>query len=679
MAELAAMARFEFLPVAWREAFGFALRDWLACMLALYTAFQLQIDEPLWAALTVWQVIQPAPGMAISKGFYRIVGVIVGAVVGIVLIALFAQAPELFILALALWVGACTMAATLWTNFRGFAGVSAGFMAALVSLDAYHMQDKVFDIAMARASATIIGVACSTLVTIIFAPHRAQGQLAATIRQAISDAARRAAFPLERPIAERFAIAPAFAGSLVKLETVIEFASDESAFGRRSAMPARSFVAHLFAVVGAKRALEEHLGRVGFVQEGGAVALYHEAMGVFEQFPAMVNAGREAEIPSMARALGQKVGDHKPENFADDAQAVSTQLVLDRLADLAAHFERAVEIWLNIQAGRNCRPDIRLNFHRDRRAAGINALRAFLAVMIGGVFWIESQWPSGPTMMIPIVIVTSIFASAPFPNAVALNFTKGAACGSVATYICTYHFLINTSGFVPFAASTALFLIPAAMIQLIPKYTSLGLAYGIFFFLVGAPANPMNFNPSELINTGVSVVTGAFIATTSFRLFMPPNPQRARRYVVSRMREGLKKISEMNPIPSYSDWQTRNYDRVYRLSNPENPSAVKTFEWYEGGVAIVNLGNEVLRLRHLLADGALPESVAKLARSVLRSFHVISTDPNSTRLAIEAAAAELEKLPLPVDGSRLACMRLRYALEEMRAVFSLWPRFLTTR
>jgi uncharacterized membrane protein YccC len=189
----------------------------------------------------------------------------------------------------------------------------------------------------------------------------------------------------------------------------------------------------------------------------------------------------------------------------------------------------------------------------------------------------------------------------------------------------------------------------------------------------------MNFNPSELINTGVSVVTGAFIATTSFRLFMPPNPQRARRYVVSRMREGLKKISEMNPIPSYSDWQTRNYDRVYRLSNPENPSAVKTFEWYEGGVAIVNLGNEVLRLRHLLADGALPESVAKLARSVLRSFHVISTDPNSTRLAIEAAAAELEKLPLPVDGSRLACMRLRYALEEMRAVFSLWPRFLTTR
>lgn len=677
--EVTAVARFEFLPVAWRDAFGFGLRNWLACVLALYTAFQLQIDEPLWAALTVWQVIQPAPGMAISKGFYRVIGVVIGAVMGIVLIALFAQAPELFILALALWVGGATVAATLLTNFRGFAGVSAGFMAALVSLDSYHAPDKVFDIAMARASATIIGVVCSTLVTILFAPHRAQGQLAASIRKAISDAARRVAFPLGGAMADRFAIAPAMAGSLVKLETAIEFASDESAAGRRSAMPARSFVAHLFAVITAKRALEEHLGRVGLVQEAGTVGLYRECMGLFEQFPARVTAGRDSEIAGMIRAFGQHVRAYKPENLAGDAQAISSQMVLDRLDDLALHFERAVEIWLDIQAGRNCRPDIRLNFHRDRQAAGINALRAFLAVIVGGVFWIESQFSAGPVMMIPIVIVSSIFASAPYPEAVALNFTKGAVCGIVATYICTYHFLINTSGFVPFAASMALFLIPGAMIQLNPKYTSLGLAYGIFFFLVGAPSNPMNFNPSEFFNNGLAVVMGAFIATLAYRLFMPPNPQRARRYVVSRMREGLKAMAGKEPIPNYSDWQTRNFDRVYRLSDPLNPSGVKTFEWYEGGVAVVHLGNEVLRLRHLLAEGALPESMAALGRSVLRAFRTISTNPDATRLAIEAAAGKLEMLPGPVDGHRLAWLRFRSVVDEMKAIFAAWPRFLIPR
>ena len=200
-AEWTAVWQLEFLPVAWRDAFGFGLRAWLACMLALYLSFLFQIDEPLWAGVTVWQVIQPAPGMAISKGFWRIVGVVVAAIMGVVLISLFSQAPELFVLSLALWVGACTVAATLLTNFRGFAGVSAGLMTAVIALDSYNRQDKVFDIAMARGAATIIGIVSSTFITMIFAPHRAQVMMMKSLRQAISDVARRVAFPLGGSIA----------------------------------------------------------------------------------------------------------------------------------------------------------------------------------------------------------------------------------------------------------------------------------------------------------------------------------------------------------------------------------------------------------------------------------------------------------------------------------------------
>jgi uncharacterized membrane protein YccC len=272
--ELIAALRLEFLPPFWRDAFGFGLRAWFACVLALYLAFALQIDEPLWAGVTVWQVIQPAPGMAISKGFWRVVGVIIAAIVAIVLVALFSQAPELFILSLALWVGACTVAATLLTNFRGFAGVSAGLMTAVIALDSYNRQDKVFDIAMARGAASIIGITCSVFVTIIFAPERAQGQMMKSLRQAISDTARRVAFPLGGALAERFALGPPMVGALVKLETVIEFAERESAAGRNSSNRARRLVAQLFAVITAKRALEEHLGRVGLVQDPGTVALY---------------------------------------------------------------------------------------------------------------------------------------------------------------------------------------------------------------------------------------------------------------------------------------------------------------------------------------------------------------------------------------------------------------------
>lgn len=678
--EVAAVSRFEFLPVAWREPFGFGLRAWLACMLALYLSFLLQIDEPLWAGLTVWQGIQPAPGMAISRGFWRIVGVVIGAVMGVVLTALFPQAPDMFILAFALWIGACTVAATLLTNFRGFAAVSAGLITAVVALEAYGIPNQVFIIAVARSAAAIIGIASATFVTVIFAPHRAQTLLMKSIRQAISDATRRVAFPLGGALADRFALGPSMVGSLVKLETLIEFAAKESAAGRNSANRARRLVAHLFAVITAKRALEEYLGRVGLIQDSETVALYRAGMILFEQVPALIKEAKDAQIAEMARAYLRQVEDHRQDNSLDEEQAISSQLVHDRLEELASHFEQAMAIWVDIQSGGERGPVFHLNFHRDRQNAVISGVRSFLVILLGGIFWIESQWSAGPLFLIPMVIVSSIFAAAPYPEAVAFNFTKGVLCGIIAAYLCTHYMLVYTTGFIPFAASNALFLIPGAMVQTNPRYASLGLAFGTFFFLTGAPSNHMDFNPDEFFNNALAFFLGAFLATRAFRLFMPSCPRRSQRYVISRMRDGLNDMAKRTPIPAYPDWQTRNFDRVYRLCDPANPAAVKTktFEWYEGSLAIMHLGNEVLRLRHLVEERALPGRVAKLGHSILREFSNITVGPNSTCLTVQAANAALSVTPPPTAGdSRLAWRRFRAVVEEIEAFFAVHTEFLS--
>ena len=678
-AELAAAARLEFLPAAYRDAFGFGLRAWLACMLALYLSFLFQIDEPLWAGLTVWQGIQPAPGMAISRGFWRIVGVLIGAAMGVLLTALFSQAPELFILSFALWVGVCTAAATILTNFRGFAAVSAGLICAVVALEAYGIPNQVFNIAMARSAAAIIGIACSIFVTTIFAPHRAQGLLMKSIRQAISDVARRVAFPLEGALADRFALGPSMVGTLVKLETLIEFAEKESAAGRNGASRARRLVAHLFAVITAKRALEAHLGRVGLIQDSGTVILYREGMSLFEQVPTIIKEGRDAEIAGMSRAYLRRMNEHKPEGPLDGEQAISSQLVHDRLVELALHFEQAIALWSDIQDGGKRGPVFHLNFHRDRRTAVISGLRSFLVIFLAGVFWVESQWSSGNFLLIPMVIVSSLFASAPYPEAGAFNFTKGVGCGIIAAYICTYHFLVYTTGFIPFAAANALFLIPAAMIQLNPRYTAVGLAYGTFYFLAGAPSNPMVFDAAAFFDNGLAYLTGAFVATRAFRLFMPPNPSAARLHVVSRMRDGLKEIAEREPIPTYADWQTRNFDRVYRLCDPANPSAIKTktFEWYEGSLATMHMGNQVLRLRHLLEERALTERAAKLGRSILHAFRTIKTEPASTYLTVQAVNAASSVMTPPIaEDSHLEWKRFRAVVEEIEAFFTVYSQFI---
>ncbi len=82
---------FSFFPAITTEMVAFAVRNWAASMLALYIAFALQLESPVWAWLTVWIAAQPSPGQVLSKGLYRIVGTIAGAAIAVVLISLFAQ------------------------------------------------------------------------------------------------------------------------------------------------------------------------------------------------------------------------------------------------------------------------------------------------------------------------------------------------------------------------------------------------------------------------------------------------------------------------------------------------------------------------------------------------------------------------------------------------------------
>src|SRR5471030_655540 len=118
-------------PRAWAMS-AYALRAWVASMLALYIAYALQLESPYWAWLTVWLVAQPTPGMLLSKSLYLVIGTLGGAVFGITLIALFAQTPELFVLGLALLVGGCTIASNALTNFRAYSTVLAAYTSGLI-------------------------------------------------------------------------------------------------------------------------------------------------------------------------------------------------------------------------------------------------------------------------------------------------------------------------------------------------------------------------------------------------------------------------------------------------------------------------------------------------------------------------------------------------------------------
>src|SRR5215472_17243169 len=81
----------------------FGLRLWVSVCLALYLAFWLELDDPDWAGVTAALVCQPHLGASLRKGWYRMIGTVVGGVAIVVLTACFPQDRVAFLVGLALW------------------------------------------------------------------------------------------------------------------------------------------------------------------------------------------------------------------------------------------------------------------------------------------------------------------------------------------------------------------------------------------------------------------------------------------------------------------------------------------------------------------------------------------------------------------------------------------------
>jgi uncharacterized membrane protein YccC len=605
-----------------RGMMSFALRTWLASMLALYLAFALQLESPYWAWLTVWIVAQPSPGMVLSKSLYRVIGTIAGSILGIMLISWFAQTPELFVLALALLVGGCTVVSNLLTNFRAYATVLAAYTAGIVASGAINAPDQVFFIGMARASAILLGIACSVLVTSIFAPHRSEAETREKLRDALKDAARRAAFSWRGENQERLKIGRKLIFDLIALNTLIEFAAAESGAFRVLANHARSLLAHIFSLISARRSLDAHLVRCGWPKHN-ALEIFHEVVLDFlNEMPEQLDRGEVDEIIAGIRSVRGQLAILEPERETARAKdLVSERFVIDRLDDLLSHLDGALEHWRDIlHDRREAVPSLVLNFHRDLRAAWINGLRAFLAVAATGAFWIASAWDHGPGALVFVSVLMSIFSSQPHPDRVGWTFFKAGIIAFLLALVCKYLVLSTGTGFEFLTLSVGLFLFPLGLFLANPSTAVASSAFTFVFLGLVEPDNSMTYDLAETLNSGLAILVGILFGTLAYILIFPPSQQAARRYVRHRIRRGLELLARIHPLPAFCHWETRMYDRVIRLNDPLNPSATPTDEWLDAGLSALTLGNEILRLRRWLATENLSTELRVTMTTIIDAF-----------------------------------------------------------
>jgi uncharacterized membrane protein YccC len=158
-------------------------------------------------------------------------------------------------------------------------------------------------------------------------------------------------------------------------------------------------------------------------------------------------------------------------------------------------------------------------------------------------------------------------------------------------------------------------------------------------------------------------------------LVFPPNPQAARRYVTYRIRRGLEEMARLDPIPHYCFWETRMYDRVIRLYDPQNLSGTTTDEWLEAGLGAITLGNEILRLRYWLETEKPSGALKTTMEEVIGAFGNFFSKPQWAVAEVKDRIQIMAQLdPGPGQPGRRCWARVLGALEEIDVYLARHPK-----
>lgn len=624
----------------------YAGRTTLSALLALYIAFVLQLDNAFSAPVTALIVANPMHGMVWSKSLYRLAGTLAGAIAALVLMANFAQVPELFVLGLGTWMGLCTATATLLRNFRSYGAVLAGYTVALVAVPAVDDPLSIFDRVLNRGSLVVIGILCSALVSALFSPRMAERSLRAKLLETLGDLGRYCGLALDRGEDGRrlAALRPKVGGGIQITNNLIEFAAAErpelAGLADTLGVSINGMLGAVSAATSTHTALRTYLDAAE--DTSALLPLVAEARGLAERMTASVQERdpvvllREiAALREALAALDDKIEDHLP------AAETTVLVALDRLDDMVA------ELALSLDGlSRLLRRDIadlgaRARFHLDWRGALINGVRAAVAVWAACAFWNLSGWPHGGSMVLAMVPAVGLFATRDTPEQDSFGFAKGSIVATVLAiaYLTLVLPAITTYSGLVCALAPTLFL--ATLVATNPRLIFVGVGFSVFFITELAPSNPMVFDLVTTINNGTALVLGALLTALVYRLVLPVNPRSRIRAMIRIIIADVAALARLSRPYTREAWESRMHDRMMRMRALLQVSGVAQENLMHGAFAAFRLGREVLRMRSILDGQPVPPEAAAVAHRALEAVEKVQTEPGHAAESCRNAAQAL--------------------------------------
>ncbi len=612
----------------------FGLRLWASVCLAFYIAFWLELDNAYWAPLSAALVCQPHLGASLRKGWFRMIGTLVGAVAIVVLTAWFPQARGPFLIGLALWAAGCTLTATLLRNFPSYAAVLAGITALIIASDQLGAtggpSGQAFMLAVSRATEICIGIVCAGLVLGATDFGLAQRRLAAGFAGLAAEIMGGFAQTLASAgagFAEIQELRRDLLRRVIALEPAIEEAIGESSQLRYDSPVLKSASAGLCAALAGWRSVS-----VMLLLRQGDDLVRQEAQAVLARMPEELRPepGRAAPARWLGEpgALGRRCDTAVRELIAMPAATPSARLLADQAAATAAGISRTLDgiALLVVDPVRHTR-----HHHGARHLsipdwlpALVNAGRTLVMILALQLFWIVTQWPSGALAVTFAGIAVSLFApqaDQAYGNAMA--FMVGACVAAVAAAVVGFAVLPRLDTFAAFCLAIGLVMVPGGAGIAQPWRQPAFIAVIVGFVPLLAPANQMTYNTLQFYNSALAIVGGLSVAALSFRLLPPLSPAfRTRRLLGLTLRD-LRRLMRDPAGRAARAWMARGVARLAVL--PEAATPLQRSQLLTGllvGNAIVELypgacrsglGAELGAALAALAGGDVVHAAASLA------------------------------------------------------------------
>ena len=612
----------------------FGLRLWASVCLALFISFWLELDNAYWAGTTAAIVCQPQLGASLRKGWFRMIGTLVGAVAIVTLTACFPQDRTWFLVGLALWGAACALAATFLRNFAAYAAALAGFTAAIIASDQLGavggVNGDAFTLAVTRASEICIGIVCAGIVLagtdLGAARHRLAGifaELAARIMAGFIGALALAGSEL----ADTQPVRREFIRRVVALEPIIDQTLGESAEIRYHSPVLQRAVDGLFAALSGWRVVANRLARLsGDAARREAAAILADLPNELRSLPdgagspdwtagpvAMRQicesaARRLIDLP-LATASLRLLADNTAEALAGMAEALNGLALL--VADPARSAPRRASVF-----------DLRLP---DWLPPLVNAGRAFVTIGAVMLFWILTAWPNGAQAITFAAITATLFAPrADQAYATVVGYMVGTVLTAVFAAIIGFAVLPKFDTFAGFAIAIGMVLVPSGAGMTQPWQTTVFNAMAANFVPLLAPANQMNYDAVQFYNAALAVAAGIGTAALAFRLMPPLSPTyRARRLLMLTLRDLRRLATRAASRPSH-DWKGHIYARLAVL--PDEAQPVQRAQL----LAALSVGDAIIDLRRISRELSLTAEFDAALAAMARSDIVSAT----TRLVL---------------------------------------------